>query len=78
MLAYIKSASDPNADPLGDIMDTVEDDFDFIISGLEKLGREKSTQGQALTIASNMADGFQSIIKDIASALKGERVNETE
>ena len=78
MLAYIKSAQDPNADPLGDILDTVEDDFDFIMSGLDKLGREKSTQGQALTIASNMADGFQSIIKDIASALKGDKVDETE
>lgn len=52
------------------LLDTVDDlksDFDYIVSGLEKLDRSGAeAQNNGLIIAENLRDTFQNVIANIA------------
>lgn len=52
---------------LDDAMDSLKDDFDYILSGLEKLGRSGAAEmNDGLVIAEKLSDTFQTVIAQIA------------
>lgn len=52
---------------LDDAMDGLKDDFDYILSGLEKLGRSGAAEmNDGLVIAEKLSDTFQTVIAQIA------------
>lgn len=67
MKKYIKSATEDTDDRLPSAIDDLNDDFDYIISGLEKLGRDGATgTNDALVIAESLSNALQSAISNIA------------
>lgn len=65
----VRAASENDKDVIfKDKMDQLNDDFDYIQSGLEKLNRSGMTN-QADTIINNLGMQFQSIIADVADQI---------
>lgn len=65
----IKAASEDDKDAIfKDKMGQLNDDFDYIQSGLEKLNRSGMTN-EADTIINNLGMQFQSIIADVADQI---------
>mgnify|MGYP001852623792 FL=1 len=65
----VKAASEDDKDVIfKDKMDQLNDDFDYIQSGLEKLNRSGMTN-EADTIINNLGMQFQSIIADVADQI---------
>lgn len=65
----IKAASEDDKDAIfKDKMNQLNDDFDYIQSGLEKLNRSGMTN-EADTIINNLGMQFQSIIADVADQI---------
>lgn len=55
---------------LSTAIDELEDDFDYIISGLEKLGRSGAeASNQALVISENLESTLQDVIARIADVV---------
>lgn len=71
MKRLIKSASDDLSDKLNDSVDTLKDDFDYILSGLEMLGRSGNF-GTAQDIASQLSSSLADFIEEIANNVGGE------
>ena len=82
MKRVIRSSVSPVREPVraaeGDTMDDrldqalsdLKDDFDYAISGLEKLGRDgANSSNDALAIAETLSNSIQSTIDQIASAV---------
>lgn len=68
MKRIIRAASVEN-EALGELLDGVESDFDYLISGLEKLDRDGAHNADAMDIANKLSNGIQSCIEDIADLL---------
>ena len=65
----VRAASEDDKDVIfKDKMDQLEDDFDYIQSGLDKLNRSGMTN-EADTIINNLGMQFQSIIADVADQI---------
>lgn len=65
----VRAASEDDKDVIfKDKMDQLNDDFDYIQSGLEKLNRSGMTN-EADTIINNLGMQFQSIIADVADQI---------
>ena len=67
-LSKVTSAESDGSSKLMETLDEIKDDFDYIISGLEKLdrsGAEASNSG--LIIAEGIQSSFQDVIDEIAS-----------
>lgn len=65
----VRAASEDDKDAIfKDKMDQLNDDFDYIKSGLEKLNRSGMTN-EADTIINNLGMQFQSIIADVADQI---------
>lgn len=73
MKKYLKSvqaADDSTVDRLASAIDELDDDFDYIISGLEKLGRSGANgENDALVIAENLQASLNTIISEIADTV---------
>lgn len=62
------AAEDNSVDKLGNAIDNLKDDFDYIISGLERLDRQGANgSNDALMIAENISSNLQSHIDEIAN-----------
>ena len=71
MKKYMKitaAESTPAEDRLKDLIDEVEDDFDFIIQGIERISRDDvNAAGQ---IATNLSETLQDVVSQIADKLQ--------
>lgn len=68
---YIRSAADVEDTRLKDAIDEVEDDFDYAISGLEKLGRgDKQSYEAALSIVQGLSNALAQVIDRIADEIQ--------
>jgi len=68
-LNYISSAENDNS-KLAEMLDSLKDDFEYIIAGLEKLdrsGAEASNEG--LIIAERFQGNMQDIISEISDSI---------
>lgn len=67
-LNTVESAEDTDVDEsIKNSMDAIKEDFDYIISGLEKLARSGASSSQAASIIiENIQSDFQNHINDIA------------
>lgn len=56
---------------INDRIDQVSDDFDYIIAGIEKLGRGGGTQGDAaVAILGRLAEALQDFIGQVAEEIQ--------
>lgn len=64
-------AADGNTDTrLNDALADLKDDFDYAVSGLEKLGRDGAdANNSALAIAETLSNNIQATIDQIANAV---------
>lgn len=73
MKKYIKSADEKVTlqDRIGEIQDGVEDDFAYIIAGIEKLVRDggESTD-RALALLNELSENLQGFINSIAGEVR--------
>lgn len=68
-LKKIVAASEPDS-KLDSVIDNLEDDFDYIISGLEKLQRIGiESEKQAVAIAEDFAHVVNNVVLEIATRL---------
>ena len=69
----IQAAEEPaGSEKLDNAIGMLKDDFDFICSGLEKLGRDGAEAGNnALIIAERLSSSLQDIISEISSSIGG-------
>ena len=66
----IKAADETTDTRLDDALSDLKDDFDYAISGLEKLGRDgANASNSALAIAETLSNNIQSTLDQIASAV---------
>ena len=64
----ITAADDTVNEALDNAISTLKDDFDYAISGLEKLGRNGANAGnQAMAIAETLSNAIQSTLDQIAN-----------
>lgn len=67
--AYIYSAESENS-MLADMLDDLEDDFDYILAGLEKLDRAGSESSKSgVEIADTLQQNLQDIIAEISNVI---------
>lgn len=73
MKRRIFSASDSENDRLDEFLDVLKSDFDYILEGLDKLGRSGVNSGNdALAIAERLQSNLQDIINEIAKKVIGD------
>ena len=66
----ITSATSGEPSKLEESIDSLKDDFDYIIASLEKLDRTGATESnEGLIIAEGLSDTFQNVIAKIAEKL---------
>lgn len=53
---------------LEDLLDKIDEDFDFVIAGIEKLDRDGSGT-DAISIASNLSESLQSAVSQLTSKM---------
>ena len=72
MKRVINAASEGGSeDKLTEAIDALKDDFDYIISGLERLQRQGANgSNDALMIAENLSSDLQATINQIASNIE--------
>ena len=59
------------SDSLKDMIDAINDDFDYLMSGIEKLGRSGANMSKgAEVIAENLASAIQDSIAEVASRIQ--------
>lgn len=64
----IYAAEDNSNDKLADAIDSLKEDFDYIIAGLERLDRQGANgSNDALMIAENISTNLQGHLSEIAS-----------
>ena len=70
LLRSVNSATEIS-DTLKDMLDTIKDDFDYLMSGIEKLGRSGSAMSkEAEIIAENLASDIQDSINEVATRIQ--------
>ena len=73
MKRRIFSASDSENDRLDEFLDVLKSDFDYILEGLDKLGRSGVNSGNdALAIAERLQSNLQATINEIAQKVIGD------
>ena len=73
MKRRIFSASDSENDRLDEFLDVLKSDFDYIVEGLDKLGRSGVNSGNdALAIAESLQSSLQDTINEIAQKVIGD------
>lgn len=73
MKRRIISASDSENDRLDEFLDVLKSDFDYILEGLDKLGRNGVNSGNdALAIAERLQSNLQDTINEIAQKVIGD------
>ena len=73
MKRRIFSASDSENDRLDEFLDVLKSDFDYILEGLDKLGRSGVNSGNdALAIAESLQSSLQDTINEIAQKVIGD------
>lgn len=73
MKRRIFSASDSENDRLDEFLDVLKSDFDYILEGLDKLGRNGVNSGNdALAIAERLQSNLQDTINEIAQKVIGD------
>lgn len=73
MKRRIFSASDSANDRLDEFLDVLKSDFDYILEGLDKLGRSGVNSGNdALAIAERLQSNLQDTINEIAQKVIGD------
>ena len=73
MKRRICSASDSENDRLDEFLDVLKSDFDYIVEGLDKLGRSGVNSGNdALAIAESLQSSLQDTINEIAQKVIGD------
>ena len=60
---------DPRMEQLDELHDRVEDDFDYVMTGIERLGRENMID-EALSLLNSLADTLDSAIGMIGGDFK--------
>lgn len=69
---YVKSAETSEQSKLEALMGTLKDDFDYVMSGLDKLARDGGElENSGTTIAQNLSDQLQAVISQIANLQGG-------
>ncbi len=70
---YVRSAADDSGKTKLDIlMDSLKDDFDYVMSGLDKLARDGGeSENSGTTIAQDLSDTLQGVIQRIAGIQGG-------
>lgn len=70
-LRHVTAADEnPGSEKLMDTIDALKDDFDFIVSGLEKLDRTGASESNdALIIAESLGDSLQNTISQISDKI---------
>jgi len=63
---------DPRIDELSDLQDRVEEDFSYILAGVERLGRE-GMYDDALDLLNKLSDTFNSAIGVIGGEFEDDR-----
>lgn len=61
-------AADEGDSKLKDMISDIKDDFDYILSGIERLDRTGSS-GDALTLAETISNQFHTLVMDIADKI---------
>ena len=73
MKRRIISASDSKNERLDEFLDVLKSDFDYILEGLDKLGRSGVNSGNdALAIAERLQSNLQDTINEIAQKVIGD------
>lgn len=73
MKRRIFSASDSENERLDEFLDVLKSDFDYILEGLDKLGRNGVNSGNdALAIAERLQSNLQDTINEIAQKVIGD------
>ena len=73
MKRRIFSASDSENDRLDEFLDVLKSDFDYIVEGLDNLGRSGVNSGNdALAIAESLQSSLQDTINEIAQKVIGD------
>lgn len=69
----IKAAADDTVDNrLSDAISVAKEDFDYVIMGLEHMGRQgANATSEALRILENLQNGISSVLKQIADTTDG-------
>ena len=70
---YVRSAADDSGKTkLDTLMDSLKDDFDYVMSGLDKLARDGGeSENSGTTIAQDLSDTLQGVIQRIAGIQGG-------
>ena len=66
MKKFISAATDAN--PVDDILDSIEDDFDYAMAGIDKINRDGNSK-TAMELAQNLSQALQSIIESISAEI---------
>jgi len=66
MKKFISAATDAN--PVDDILDSIEDDFDYAMAGIDKINRDGNSK-TAMELAQNLSQSLQSIIESISAEI---------
>lgn len=68
----IQAAEGQENDKLQMAMDGLKDDFDFFLSGLEKLERTGAEESnQALILSERLSDALQNVIAELSAQIGG-------
>lgn len=71
MKRYVKAAEDKTSEALETTIDNLNDDFDYILDGFDKLGRMgKESQDVAMQLALQLSGSLQETVKQIAAKLQ--------
>lgn len=64
-------SSEEISDSLKEKIDTINDDFDYLMSGIEKLGRSGANMSkEAEIIVENLSSAIQDSINDVAAQIQ--------
>lgn len=67
----IMSATEDGNDALDEALSNLKDDFDYALSGIEKLGRSGAqSANDALVIAEKLSDAINNILSEIANSVE--------
>lgn len=71
MKRYVKAAEDKTAEALETSLDNLNEDFDYILDGFDKLARMgKESQDVAMQLALQLSGSLQETVKQIAAKLQ--------
>lgn len=71
MKRYVKAAEDKTSEALETTIDNLNDDFDYILDGFDKLARMgKESQDVAMQLALQLSGSLQETVKQIAAKLQ--------